>query len=123
MRIGEFKNISVREMHVIEAVCNANDEGGNNRSADIAEALRISAGTLTTAVSLLVKKGCLTRRQDDFDRRIVRLYATEKGRRANALHQQFHQDMVSDVIDQLDVDALDGLIKGLERLKSFFENK
>jgi DNA-binding MarR family transcriptional regulator len=107
-------------MHVIEAVCNASES--NNRSADIAEALRISAGTLTTTVSLLVKKGCLTRRQDEHDRRIVRLYATDKGSRANALHQQFHQNMVADVTRQLHGDELDGLIKGLERLQAFFEN-
>lgn len=121
LKTGEFKNLSVREMHVIEAVCNACEHGGQNRATDIAKALHISAGTLTSAVAQLEKKDCLIRHQDKLDKRIVRLYATEKGRRANTAHQQFHEKMVTDVMGTLEENELDCLIKGLSSLKAFFD--
>jgi DNA-binding MarR family transcriptional regulator len=123
LRSGEFRNLSVREMHVIEAVCAVQDQGTNNRASDIAQAQGISAGTLTTAVNYLVKKGCIERRTDPQDKRIVRLYATEKGRRANEVHQRFHQQMVSDVLAALSPEESDILIKGLKSLKTFLENR
>lgn len=123
LKIGDFKNLSVREMHVIEAVCFANENGADNRSSDIANALRISAGTLTTTVALLEKKGYLLREQDTHDKRIIRLYATEKGMNANLFHQNFHEQMVSNVIETLDKDEVEILIKGLKSLKAFFDSK
>ncbi len=122
LRTGEFKNLSIREMHVIEAVCAAEQQGTNNRAGDIAQAQGISAGTLTTAVTYLEKKGCIERRPDPGDKRIVRLYATEKGRRANEAHQRFHQKMVADVLTALSSDETDVLIKGLKSLQAFFDN-
>jgi len=123
LRIGEFKNLSIREMHVIEAVCIASESGADNRATDIAQALRISAGTLTTTVALLEKKGYLKREQDTQDKRIIRLYATDKGTEANRFHQKFHQQMVSNVIDTLDSGEVEILIKGLRSLKAFFDSK
>ncbi len=120
LKTGEFKNLSVREMHVIEAVCDAEAQGGGNRSSDIAQALSICAGTLTTEVAVLERKGCIERRQDTKDRRIVRLYATDKGKRANETHQEFHRKMVSDVLDALTQDEADSLVKGLKSLVGFF---
>ena len=117
---SEFKNLSVREMHVIEAVCNAASNGEKNRASDIALALHISAGTLTTEVSVLEKKGCLVRKQDHNDKRIVRIYATEKGRAANVVHQEFHDKMVSDVLRTLSDEEIESLIKGLKSLEKFF---
>lgn len=123
LRTGEFKNLSVREMHVIEAVCTAQEKGTNNRASDIAQAQGISAGTLTTAITLLEKKGCVERRTDAHDKRIVRLYATEKGKRANAVHQQFHQQMVADVLAALSPEETNILIKGLQSLQVFFDTR
>ena len=70
---GEFKDLSIREMHIIESVCRANDNGTDNRASTIAQDQRITAGTLTTAVSLLEKKGYLFRKQDVKDKRVIRI--------------------------------------------------
>ncbi len=121
LRTGEFCNLSVREMHVIEAIANAGQNGGN-RSSDIAHSLNISAGTLTTSVKLLEKKGCITRQTDSHDKRIIRLFLTDKGKRANEIHQSFHKKMVDDVIAALSADEANILIKGLKSLESFFVN-
>ena len=64
---------------MIDAVCRAVDQGGDNRSTAIAAALGITAGTLTSAVNLLEKKGYLLRRRDERDKRVVHLLPTERG--------------------------------------------
>ena len=122
LRKGEFKNLSVREMHVIEAICTANESGSDNRATDIAHALRISAGTLTITVSLLEKKGYVRRRQDEKDKRIIRVSATEKGISANQAHQRFHHEMVMNVMNTLDTQEIDILISGLKSLETFFNS-
>lgn len=121
LRVGEFKNVSIREMHVIEAVCTANREGANNRASDIAKALGVSQGTLTTAVGPLERKGCIKRERDTDDKRIVRLIPTAKGKRANQNHQRFHEDMVKDVVNALSQEEQDSLMKGLVSLQEFFD--
>lgn len=74
-----FHNLSVKEMHVIETVCLAEKgEDGDMCSTTIASNLRILAGTLTTAVSLLEKKGYLGRQRSDVDRRVV-FYPNHRG--------------------------------------------
>jgi DNA-binding MarR family transcriptional regulator len=123
LRTDEFKNLSIREMHVIEAVCIANENGSDNRASDIAHALRISAGTLTTTVALLEKKGYLLRKKDTQDKRIIRLNATEKGMSANRFHQNFHHQMVTNVIDTLNNAEIEILISGLKSLTMFFDSK
>ena len=57
---GPFKNLSVSEMHVIEAACDGQDKGSNSMAA-LAARLRVSAGTLTIAVKTLEQKGYLLR--------------------------------------------------------------
>lgn len=122
LKKGEFKNLSVREMHVIETICAANESGAGNRATDIAHALRISAGTLTITVSLLERKGYVKRIQDVKDKRIVRLSATEKGISANQAHQRFHHEMVMNVMNTLDTQEIDILINGLKSLETFFNS-
>ena len=57
-------DLSVREMHIIEEVCRAVDEGRDNRSSAIAAAQHVTAGTLTVAVNQLESKGYLERVRD-----------------------------------------------------------
>ena len=97
------KDLSLRELHLIDAVCRAVDQGGDNRSTAIAAALGITAGTLTSAVNLLEKKGYLLRRRDERDKRVVHLLPTERGRVADARHRDFHRQMVAHVLDGLTV--------------------
>ena len=120
---GEFKDLSIREMHIIESVCRANDNGTDNRASTIAQDQRITAGTLTTAVSLLEKKGYLFRKQDVKDKRVIRIYPTDKGNEATKVHAKFHKDMVDDVMDVLDSEEAVVFIKGLDAIQEFFESK
>lgn len=120
---GQFEDLSLRELHLIEEVCRAEEESLDNRATAIAAAQRVTAGTLTTAVSLLEKKGYLERRRDHRDRRAVRISPTEKARSANAVHTQFHREMVEEMLAVLSRDEAEVLARALGILSDFFRNK
>ncbi len=121
--IKEYGNLSLKEFHVIEAVCLANDNNGDNSTASIAEALKITAGSLTVAVNTLEKKGYLVRKKIDKDKRIVRIYPTELGLEVNRYHEKFHYEMVGSILSIINEDEADILLKALEDIRTFFNNK
>ena len=55
--------------------------GDGLKSSDVAARGWSSPGTLTSVVNTLVREGYVERRRDAGDRRVVRLYVTDKGRR------------------------------------------
>lgn len=122
LKTGALKNLSMREMHVIEAVCNA-AQNQRNSAAEIANSQNITAGTLTTTISTLERKGFVQRSQDLKDRRVVRIFPTEKGEKANEIHQKFHHEMVSSIMAALSGEELCTFVKGLGAVQSFFESK
>ena len=56
--------------------------GDGLKSSDVAARGWSAPGTLTSVVDTLVREGYVVRRRDAGDRRVVRLFVTEKGRRA-----------------------------------------
>lgn len=118
-----YKDLSLRELHLIEEVCRAADEGRDNRATAIAAAQRVTAGTLTTAVTLLEKKGYLLRRRDERDKRVVRILPTEKAREADARHAKFHQEMVEDCLSALSEEEAVVFVRALGTVASFFRAK
>lgn len=113
-------NLSVRELHVIEAAVLCGEE--ESTMSRLAAMLGISVGALTTAVNALVRKGYLTRRGRPDDRRVVLVVPTEAGRAANELHAEFHEEMIDAVVRRLPDGQLDTLTAALETLTQFFEN-
>lgn len=120
---GAFQDLSLRELHLIEEVCRAVDNERDNRATAIAAAQRVTAGTLTTAVSLLEKKGYLERRRDDRDRRAVRIWPTEKARKADRIHAAFHREMVDEIMNALSGQEVEVLASALKSLTHFFQDK
>lgn len=120
---GAFQDLSLRELHLIEEVCRAVDNERDNRATAIAAAQRVTAGTLTTAVSLLEKKGYLERRRDDRDRRAVRIWPTEKARKADRVHAAFHREMVDEIMNALSGQEVEVLASALKSLTHFFQDK
>lgn len=113
-------NLSVRELHVIEAAVLCGEE--ESTMSRLAAMLGISVGALTTAVNALVRKGYLARRGRPDDRRVVLVVPTEAGRAANELHAKFHEEMIDAVVRRLPDGQLDTLTEALEMLTQFFEN-
>lgn len=109
-------NLSMTEIHVIEAVYNA---GADNSSKNVAHALGISLGTLTTSVKTLIEKGYLEKQKDKNDKRVSRLFLTEKGKQANESHLGFHAAMIRELLDGLDEERAAILLDALEKLSKF----
>ena len=120
---AEYPKLSLREIHLIDAVCRAADRGLDNRATAIAAAQGVTAGTLTTAVTLLEKKGYLERRRDEKDRRAVRILPTAAARAANAVHARFHREMVDGLLAVLTEEETGVLVRALGHLAGFFQEK
>lgn len=116
---SHFPDLSVREAHVICAVSSAEKTGANS-SAAVADDLKVTAGTLTTAVKQLVKKGYLVRTREKKDRRYVRLSTTEKGSQACKAHQAFHTEMTQAILAPLNQEQTQVLIQALGALSEYF---
>ncbi len=112
----EFKDLSNNDMHVIEAV--GLGEGKNMSS--IARELKITVGSLTTAMNSLVKKQYVERYRSKKDRRVVFVKLTDKGVRAYQHHEEYHRQMSQAILDRLDDEELSVLLKTLDILKGFF---
>lgn len=112
---GEFKNITVNDMHIIEAV----GLDGRNMSA-IAKSLGITVGSLTTSMNALVKKEYVIRERSEEDRRVVMIRLTDKGERAFAEHKRFHDEMTDAVIATIDEEKIPTLANVLKGLIKFF---
>ena len=61
----------------------------------VAKKLKITAGSLTTAVNSLVNKKYVTRLRGEEDRRVVYIRLTEQGKRAYRHHEEFHRQMTN----------------------------
>lgn len=114
------EDLSIRELHVIEAV-SALTENGKNTMAETARYLRLSPASLTTAVNVLVKKEYIIREYSPVDRRVIYVRLTEKGEEANRRYLDFVRDMINRVTENLDEQTADGMIESMLRLCEYLE--
>ena len=111
--------LSMSEVHVLEAILKTSEPS----MGSVAKRLRITIGTLTTAINTLVKKGFVSRTKDAKDNRKVILHLTEKANPVMKVHDAFHEEMISRVIEDLHIDQNEALIKSLESLSTYFREK
>lgn len=112
-------DLSVKELHVLEAVSNLTEEGRSTMSG-VAQVLDIRVSSLTAAVNTLVRKGYLQREGVPGDRRVIRILLTEKGQQANDLHSRFHRGMIQSIGQRLSEEELAVLTQSLQYLDRFF---
>ena len=112
----EFSDISINDMHIIEAI--GVDEP--KRSGTVAKLMSITLGTLTKAIDGLTRKGYVNRIRSEEDKRVVKLSLTDKGKSAYYHHEQFHRHMIEHIKDGLSDDEMKVLITGniLQRKKA-----
>lgn len=111
--------LSMTEVHVLEAIKNTEDPTMGN----VANRLRITMGTLTTSVNVLVKKGYVTRHRDENDRRKVYLQLNDQSRSVLAVHDEFHEEMVSSLLKDLNLEKDKILLKSLENISNYFKQR
>lgn len=119
---GSHKQLSVSEMHVIEAVCHSQEEEANTMK-ELSSKLMITASSLTIAVKTLELKGYLIRKKSNADKRKVYVSATEVAKAANKEHARFHEALVKSIIKELKEPEISALTSALEILHGFFITK
>ena len=112
----EFSDISINDMHIIEAI----GVSGKTTMSVVAKKMKITAGSLTTAVNGLVNKKYVMRARGEEDRRVVYIWLTEKGEKAYYHHEEFHREMTNAVLNRLDEKEIPVLMKTLDGLSEFF---
>lgn len=114
-----LKDLSITETHTIEAIGMYEVK----TMSEVAQNLKITVGTLTTAINKLVKKGYVERNRCEEDRRSVKIKLTRKGKLACRIHERFHHEMIKASIEGLSQEEEDVLIRSLEKLNEFFKSK
>jgi len=112
----EYQDITNNDMHVIEAI----GVGEPKNMSTIAKTLSVTVGTLTIAMNSLVKKGYVIRERGKEDRRVVYISLSEKGLKAYRHHEDFHRQMIEEVLRDLTAEETEILVKLLEKLKIWF---
>lgn len=113
------RNLSVSELHVLEAVALCTGQGSAGM-AEVAARLGITSGTLTVAAKTLVQKGFLVRARGDKDKRRVTLLLTDAAQPVLAAHTAFHERLVGSVSAHLTPAQTDTLATALENMHTFF---
>ncbi len=114
----EYKDITNNDMHVIQAI---GVEEPKNMST-IAKELSVTVGTLTIAMNSLVKKGYVNRERGQEDRRVVYISLSEKGQRAYRHHEEFHRQMIDEVLKELEPQETEALVRALSKLNLWFRS-
>lgn len=113
-----FKNITNNDMHIIEAI---GDKAAKNMSS-VAKALKVTVGTLTIAINSLVKKGYVNRTRSEKDKRVVLISLSDLGKEAFDHHKKFHEKMIGAMMEGLDEQETNTLVKALTNLNQFFKS-
>lgn len=112
-------DLSMTEIHTIEVI----GIKEARTMGEIAHDLRITVGTLTAAITKLIKKGYVERKRTEEDRRVVLVSLTSKGETVYKEHQVFHEEMITAMLGNFSKVEEDILAIALEKLNDFFEEK
>lgn len=117
LKKSQFKDISIHEMHAIDAVTMYE----HKTSSQLAQELKITPGTVTSMVNNLERKGYVVRLRSADDRRFVRLGLTRKGRLVYRAHDSFHRHMILSFVQGFNDEQIKLLEKALLNLRAFLE--
>jgi DNA-binding MarR family transcriptional regulator len=111
--------LSMNEIHVLEAI----EKTQNPTMTHLARRLRVTVGTLTTAMNRLVEKGYATRYREEQDKRKVLIALTSKAVDVLKIHDGFHDEMIDATISDLKLDKDEVLLQSLKNLSDYFKMK
>lgn len=117
LKKSRFKDLSITEMHTIEAIGMYHKK----TTSEVAKELAVTVGTLTTAINRLVTKGYVERFRSEDDRRVVKLGLTKKGKLVYRVHQHFHREMVKKIIVDMNETEERVLMQALQNLHDFLQ--
>ncbi len=121
MLASKKNDLSIAELHILESVGRGDSRGVS--ISRIAQALEITLPTVTVAVKRLEKKGYVEKRRDESDGRVALVALTARGRKMDAAHRYFHENMVRSITREMSEKEVETLVGVLSKLNGFFERK
>ena len=121
MLASKKNDLSIAELHILE--CVGRGGSGGVSISRIAQALEITLPTVTVAVKRLEKKGYVEKRRDESDGRVALVALTNQGRKMDAAHRYFHENMVRSITREMSEAEVKTLVGVLSKLNGFFVRK
>ncbi|HHU28425.1 TPA: MarR family transcriptional regulator [bacterium] len=118
LKVHGLKKLSITEIHIIEAIHKVKVPS----MTEVAQKLMVTVGTLSTSVNRLIQKGFVTSRRSEQDRRVVLLSLTQKGEEALKIHDDFHEKMIDNILENTKFNEDELLINSLQKLMDFFKS-
>lgn len=109
--------LSMSEIHVLEAITKTEEPTMTN----VATKLGITVGSLTVSVNTLYQKGYVSRERDPEDRRKVLIGILPKAEEVLEKHNDFHNEMINSIFNDLKLEEDELLISSLRKLSSYFK--
>ena len=111
------RNLSISELHLIEKI----GEKSVMTVTQLAEKLDITLPSVTAAINKLCLKGYVKKTRSDEDRRTVWITLTETGKEVEAIHDEFHKELVMAIAANFDENERETLLNMVKKLDSFFK--
>jgi DNA-binding MarR family transcriptional regulator len=112
-------DLSIGEMHLLEAVAEGREKG--MLVCELAQRMELTPPTVTVAINKLAYKGYVLKTRSTLDKRSVIVTLTRMGRKINAAHRYFHEQMVRSIVKLLSQEEREGMLRGMRSLDSFFQ--
>lgn len=115
LRASEFKDLTNNDIHVISAIgmnCKKN-------MSMIAKELAVTIGTLTISINSLVRKGYVIKERSKKDKRVVLVKLSQRGKEAFIKYEEFHDEMVKSMLENLDDIESDTLMSALQKINTW----
>lgn len=112
--------VSIGELHLLEAIGESKDKGV--LVCELAQRMELTPPTVTVAINKLALKGYVLKTKSTVDKRSVIVTLTRMGKKVNAAHRYFHEQMVRNIEKLLSPMEREGMLHGMQQLNVFFQN-
>ena len=114
------EKITLKSVHVLEAIKKAEGKDNNVSMSQIASLLGITAGTLTKKKKKLEDKGYIVKRHSKDDKRKTFVVLTKKAEKVIDVHNSYHENMIDMITRNLSPKEEQSLVDLLSKIKYFF---
>ncbi|HNW86189.1 MAG TPA: MarR family transcriptional regulator [Candidatus Limiplasma sp.] len=112
--------VSIGELHLLEAIGESKDRGV--LLCELAQRMELTPPTMTVAINKLALKGYVLKTKSTVDKRSVIVTLTRMGKKVNAAHRYFHEQMVRNIEKLLSPEEREGMLRGMQQLNAFFQS-
>ena len=111
------RDLGISELHILETVGRKGKKGCS--ISEIAQSQKVTLPTVTVAIKKLEKKQYVKKIRSADDARVVNVALTREGRRADAAHRYFHEQMVRSLLQDIKEEERPMIFNALKNLDAF----